>query len=143
MESVLPVATTKKGKNVRLDLAHALVEAQITKKVAYHASRREQERIQAEQSYSAYHEALARGDESVCHQWSRPPRVPADVVAMYDRWIEREHKYYALVRVIELPQNGDRFLLVYGDEEDATVTQGTGPFESFEKAAAWFMNGGR
>jgi len=50
---------------------------------------------------------------------------------------------HAKVRVIELPKDGKRFILVYGDEDDATVATGTGPCETIEQAANWFYRGGR
>jgi hypothetical protein len=45
--------------------------------------------------------------------------------------------------VLELPQPGKRFILVYGDADDAHTTQGTGPFATFEEAAEWFYHQGR
>lgn len=76
-------------------------------------------------------------------RWLREPWSPEGVRQFHDGYISTEHNYYAKVRVVELPQQGPRFILVYGDADDATVDSGTGPFDTLEKAAAWFFNGGR
>lgn len=75
--------------------------------------------------------------------WAREPWGPESVRQFYEKGICQERLHYAKVRVIERPQPGPRFILVYGDADDATVTHGTGPFETLEKAQAWFTAGGR
>jgi hypothetical protein len=72
--------------------------------------------------------------------FSRKPNLNY-VDPMYDEWIERQLKYYSMVRVIEL--SSDTFILVYGDVDDNTVTCGTGPFDTLDEATRWFTNGGR
>lgn len=86
-----------------------------------------------------YQQAVADG---TAHRWTRKPEL-GRVGPIFDDAIALEKTRYATVRVIELPQPGKRFILVYGDAEDATCTSGTGPFESIEKAGDWFFNLGR
>ncbi len=98
----------------------------------------------ARQTALSYERAVREG---TTHHWPRAP-LPleerlASIRAQVQSWIDLEHTYYALVRVLELPQAGERFILVYGDADDETTTHGTGPFTSFEKAANWFYRQGR
>jgi hypothetical protein len=80
----------------------------------------------------------------VIRHWRRKPDTPEYFNDFYDRLIEQEQEYYAKVRIIELPNKGmKKYILVYGDKDDATVENGTGPFESIEKAKEWYLNGGR
>ena len=110
------------------------VERKIADHIRFHECRLEG----AEKLLAAYNAADAQGRRL----WTRPPELPSK--ALLDSWIKEEREYYALVRVIELPiWDAKRFLLVYGDADDDTVTSGTGPFESFEKAAQWFYKQGR
>lgn len=54
----------------------------------------------------------------------------------YIEWvINRERERYSTVTII---QRSDGFFLSYVNE-----TRGTGPFDTFEKAADWFYSGGR
>lgn len=76
-------------------------------------------------------------------RFSRKPTSPQEYAEMYDNWIKLEQTYYAKVRIIELPKEGNRFVLVYGDTDDQTVTNGTGPFETIELATRWYLNSGR
>jgi hypothetical protein len=140
-KSVVPPALPKTTSlNVRHDLDQTLVAAQVEAKIAEHNRNREHSRECAKKTVEAYE--LAR-TEGTAHHWPRPPTGPQYVDPLYDEWIEAERNYFARVRVIELPLPGKRFILVYGDQNDATVRSGTGPFESLEKAAAWFYAGGR
>jgi hypothetical protein len=122
----------------RHDLDPVRVQDCVERKVADHVRSYEYQLTEAEKSVAAYKAADAQGRRL----WTRPPELPSK--ALLDSWIKEEREYYALVRVIELPiWDAKRFLLVYGDTDDNTVTQGTGPFESFEKAADWFYKQGR
>ena len=76
-------------------------------------------------------------------EFARKPDTVDEVESMYANWIAREKEHYSLVRVIELHKKDKRFILVYGDVDNKTVTSGTGPFESLERAIGWFVNGGR
>jgi len=105
-------------KNVRHDIDPTLVAAQIEAKVA---------------EYRRYYGGVT----------TLPKSEPDAPDAWADKAIALERQRYALVRVIELPKTGNRFVLVYSDQDDAAVTEGTGPFESFEVAASWFLKGGR
>ncbi|MFC7734273.1 hypothetical protein ACFQX4_00180 [Roseomonas sp. GCM10028921] len=62
---------------------------------------------------------------------------------MIDRWSAEERGQDAMLRMTELPKEGQRFILVYGDVDDASVTSSTGPFETLEEARSWFLKGGR
>jgi len=58
------------------------------------------------------------------HLWSRPPEGPGYVDRYIDDHIAQEH--CASVRVIELPQEGKRFILVYpkGRQESPVLQVG-------------------
>jgi hypothetical protein len=133
--------TAPRSQNIRHEIDPALVRAQIDRKVAHYEQQRIERKQQAQQSLEEYE----RTDlDKRAARWSARPQGPEQVDATYARWIEQEKDYYALVRVIELPAvSAKRFILVYGNTDDATVTCGTGPFESFEKAADWFLKSGR
>lgn len=133
-------ADTSKS-NIRHELDPEKVKASVAKKIAEYEKHRIEWKARAEANVKQYAEDMAAGTAG--KNWTRKPDGPAYVDPMIDEWIARETDCYALVRVIELPQEGNRFILVYGDEDDATVKRGTGPFESFERAAQWFYNTGR
>ena len=61
----------------------------------------------------------------------------------YEARVEELLEYYAKVRVVELPKGGKKYVLVYGDRNNAKVMSGTGPFETQDKAWMWFLRGGR
>lgn len=122
----------------RHELDPARVLDCVERKVADHLRFHEYRLAEAEKSLAAYEAADARGRRL----WTRKPELPSKTLV--DDWVKTEREYYALVRVIELPVwDAKRFILVYGDTDDNTVTSGTGPFESFEKAADWFYKQGR
>jgi len=121
--------------NLRHEIDPDLVRASVVSKVADYERKRTTFKEEAAKTLASYEASTV---------WSgRKPEGPGYVDPMIDGWIARERDHYAKVRVIELPQDGKRFILVYGDEDDATVGSGTGPFESFAKAEAWFTGGGR
>lgn len=126
--------------NVRHDLDPVLVQAQVEEKVAGHELNRIRFKREAQATLESYEQDKLLGKSA---HWSKVPAGPAYVDPMIDEWIARERNEYALARVIELPKDGKRFVLAYGDVEDAAVTGGTGPFESVETAAKWFFTGGR
>jgi len=126
--------------NVRHEIDPSLVREQIEQKIAGHERFRTTHRQYELAALAEFERAKAEGMEGL---WVRPPRNLDDLDAMVDRWIKLEHEHYALVRVIELPIEGKRFILVYGDVDDSTVTSGTGPFETLEKAFDWFLKSGR
>ena len=74
-------------------------------------------------------------------KFTRKPDTLEELKFVYGGMIAREKEYYSLVRVIELSES--KFILVYGDTDNKTVIDGTGPFESLERAISWFENGGR
>lgn len=77
-------------------------------------------------------------------RWNKEPSTPEQISRIYDEFIQREQMLYSTVRVIERPDHHEkRFILVYGDEDDMTVEHGTGPFESYDSAAAWYLSGNR
>lgn len=128
------------GKNVRHDLDPTLVKAQVEAKIAKNEQHRIQLTAEAQEMLEKYEQAKLDGTTGL---WGKPPEGPGYVGPMIDEWNARERKHYALVRVIELPQVGKRFVLAYGEVPDAEVVSGTGPFESVDMAARWFLNGGR
>jgi hypothetical protein len=135
------VSTIKHPKeNVRHEIEPELVRVQIEKKVADYEKQRISWKEQARQNVERYEQAKLEG---LGARWTRAPDTPAYVDGLIDDWIETERRHYATVRVIELPQAGKRFVLVYGDVDDAVVTRGTGAFDSFETAQAWFLQAGR
>ncbi len=75
--------------------------------------------------------------------WAHKPSTAEEVERRRLEARAEEEGHYAKVRVVELPQEGPRFILVYGDANDDTVTSGTGPFETFELAVGWFTRLGR
>jgi hypothetical protein len=73
--------------------------------------------------------------------FSRRPMSPVKVRKMYKSWIDHELNYYAKVRVVRIGTK--KWLLVYGDVDNATVKIGTGPFKTLTKAQDWFFKQGR
>ena len=133
--------------NIRHDLDPALVREQITKAINKNERARIRLKTEAEKTLQSYQEALANG---TAHRWSRVPQGPGYVDPMIDEWNREQLEYYAKVRVIELEEpilthndEWNKFILVYGDNDDATVSKGTGPFSTLEKAKRWFLNSGR
>lgn len=120
--------------NVRHDLDAAAVTAQVASKIEWNEATRQRLTVETGKALASYETATV---------WSGRKPDPAYIDPMIDAWNAREREHYARVRVIELPQAGKRFILVYGDEDDETVGSGTGPFETLDAATAWFMNGGR
>ena len=90
---------------------------------------------------SAHHNRLDYQEHP--ERWAEEPSTTDEIHQIYDEFIRREQLVYSTVRVIERPDGDKRFILVYGDEDDATVIHGTGPFESYESARAWYLTGGR
>lgn len=133
-------AIFNKKANVRHDLDPELVQFQVHKKLAELENTRRRLREQQKDLYAQYMLDKRNGRAD---RWSKVPDEIGHVDPMIDEWVAHERDHYAKVRVIELPQEGNRFVLAYGDIADADVTSGTGPFETPEKAKAWFLNGGR
>lgn len=124
----------------RHDLDPALVQKQVQKRLNELSRKKAERLVHARSARLAYEKALAQGN---AHRWTRKPPEEEEAGRIYDEMVQWERTYYARVRVIELPQEGKRFILVYGDTDDATVQSGTGPFETLDEAASWFMSGGR
>lgn len=134
-------ATPVPGQNIRHDIDPAVVAEAVARRLA-DLDRHSQYQLERAREFSAkYLQDVADG--TVSKNWTWEPRDPEDVERQHLESRQTEETYYAKVRVIELPLNGRRFILVYGDTIDATVTSGTGPFESFDKAVAWFVGLGR
>lgn len=123
--------------NIRHDLDPIIVSDNVDRAVSEHDRRRGELKASAEEAVASYQRAL---EDGTAKHWARAPSGPGYIDPMIDEWIAREKNYYAKVRVIE---REDGFRLVYGDVDDATVQDGTGPFKSFNKAVSWFTNGGR
>lgn len=76
------------------------------------------------------------------------PAKPGNLRRLFDDSLKEQCGYYSTVRVIELPKPSPRsrikrVILVYDNADDATVTRGTGPFQTLEQAKSCFLNGGR
>lgn len=91
-----------------------------------------------------------RGKDAVIafRKWKKSPQLfsgrpstPFKVRKMYSEWIKKEQEYYATVRIVRL--KAGKYILVYGDVDNDTVTRGTGPFKTIVKAQNWFFNQGR
>ena len=133
-------AIFNKKANVRHDLDAELVKAQVAKKLVTIEQTRILYKKQEEELLAKYESDKLNNR---AHLWTNVPKGPKRIDPMINGWAARERNCYAKVRIIEFPEGERRFLLVYGDEDDTTVTSGTGPFETQERAAAWFLNGGR
>lgn len=126
--------------NVRHDIDPDLVAAQVEHKIASHETWRANLKELARTALASYKKVI----EQPGGRWSgRVPEGDDYVDPLIDEWIAREREHYAHVRIIELPQEGRRFLLVYGEADDAIVTTGTGPFKGLDEARNWFLDGGR
>ncbi|GBG14278.1 uncharacterized protein NMK_1844 [Novimethylophilus kurashikiensis] len=132
-------AATRAG-NIRHNLDEGLIQAQTKENVTRLEGRRGELKSLEANKLIEYKKAL---DDGNAHLWSKVPKGDSWVDPYIDNEIERHLNYYSKARVLELPIQGNRFILVYGDAADDSFTNGTGPFESFEKAASWFNNGGR
>ena len=71
----------------------------------------------------------------------KPPIAPCEELLKLRMKECRE--YHSSVRVLELPQQGKRFVLAYGDAPDSDPGDHTGPFQTLDEAAGWFLRGGR
>ncbi len=130
-------------ENIRHDLDPRRVRAQIQSKIQELRAHQTRGVNRTRLNLKDYERSLASGNPSHLQEWSTKPD-PEGVVRYYECAIQREAEEYARVRVIELLLDGEpRFILVYGDACDATVTQGTGPFKTLDEAQQWFFNGGR
>ena len=128
------------ANNVRHEIDALLVCQQIERACLRYQKDCDERSSNAANNVRQYHEDVANG---LAHKWMCEPDKPEEIVSIYQNWIQREKLHYAKVRVIELPQPGERYVLVYGDESDVSVKDGTGPFETLEEAAQWFLRGGR
>lgn len=130
--------------NKRHDLDPILVSEQIQKRVD-NLNLLMKERIEEEKvSHARYKKAKEDGTHT---KWLKPRTdLEADLKEIklsYEAMIKEQRDYFSKVRVIELDRPEKAFVLVYGDQKDSEVTGGTGPFDSVEKAIAWFANSGR
>ena len=133
--------------NIRHEIDPALVREQIEKAVAENEKSRIRLKAEAQKTLESYEQAKL---EKTAHRWSKVPEGPGYVDPMIDRWNLEQTEYYSKVRVIEMEEavlthNGkwNKFILVYGDTDDATVKSGTGPFATLEEAKGWFLRSGR
>jgi hypothetical protein len=127
------------SKNIRLDLDPARVAATIERQVA---SIQRQKEVDYNRTLKAIEDYELDEKRGRAHRWTKKPEMRDPFDTYYERRAEVEKVHYALVRVIDVGGAG-KFILVYGDTDDETVERGTGPFESFEKAADWFYKCGR
>lgn len=126
--------------NVRHDIDPTLVKEQIEKKISDRKCFGKILIQRNEESLEKYKQAIIDGSTN---NWVSAPKSSNSIASRTKAQLVNELHYYSTVRVIELPTKGKRFILVYGDDDDATTTEGTGPFESFQAAANWFLRGGR
>ena len=130
--------------NKRHNLDPESVSKQIQKKVDEFKLKMEDSLQKEKEIHILYKEAKKKGTHT---KWLKPRTdLDADlkeITSIYEQMIKKQQDYYSTVRIIELNQSDKHFVLVYGNQEDSQVTEGTGPFESIEKSIAWFINGGR
>lgn len=119
--------------NVRYDIDHELVCDLFAKKIKQNIFFADYRIKQAAKNIESW--------ESDKSNWVRKPSTPKWEENFRDQSIRQEYEYYSKVRVIQLRKG--KYVLVYGDEIDAEVTSGTGPFTSIARAKDWFLNGGR
>lgn len=127
--------------NRRHDLDADAVALAIARKVAQLEERCREREVHSAQMAAKYAQDVANGVAQ--KNWIGVPWGPHEVRQHFADSIRTERNEYAKVRIIELPKEGPRFVLVYGDADDALVTSGTGPFKDIEKAGRWFFRGGR
>lgn len=127
--------------NIRHNLDPVLVQAATVSKITHYEDLRVRRVGETIALLVKYEQSVANG--TVYRDWHHKPQDVQSVIDQHNEWIQREREYYSTVRVIELSTGEKRFLLVYGDVDDATVTEGTGPFETLDAAAKWFYRSGR
>lgn len=131
--------------NIRHDLDSQRVSETILEKISRYEDTLEKNIEEEKNIHLRYKIDVEKGRGE---KWGNP-RVDLEsdlkrIRKIYNDFIEKEKTYFSKVRIIELPNNEEkRFILVYGDVDDKKVKSGTGPFESIEKAEAWFYNQGR
>ena len=130
------------GRNVRHDIDPNLIKISVDKQIELYEHYRIMDHEQKEQRLIKYEKAKLDG---TAIKWLIDPTLPNNfsIDVHYDELIDREKSHHSAVRVIELPKNRKRFILVYGDTDDTIVRSGTGPFETVNEATEWFINNGR
>lgn len=130
--------------NKRHDLDPVLVSGQIEKEINRLTLQMEERLEKEKETHVRYQKAKKDGTHV---RWIKPRTdLDADLKEIklsYEAMIKEQRDYFSKVRVIELDRPEKAFVLVYGDQKDSEVTGGTGPFDSVEKAIAWFANSGR
>lgn len=126
---------------VRHDIDPLLVMDEIDRAI----SKNEERRIQWAKLDQELLDQYARDVEEGTAQkkWVHVPGSVESGSKLIDDWNHCQRTHYSRVRVIELPIGGNRFALIYGDEDDAAPVRMTGPFKTLKKASEWFLNGGR
>lgn len=118
------------------------VAASIERRIEEHERHRREDRDRQKERAAFHAQSVA---ESKPWPWPVPgPANDAEREAYFDACISKETQHYARVRVVERPadESGKPFFLVYGDDPNEGPG-GTGGFEDFQTAQAWFTNGGR
>ncbi len=128
-------------KNIRHSIDPAVVADAVARKLADIDGHSQHQTQIALDLTAQYLRDVESGSAS--KNWTHKPSTSDDVERRRLEARAEEEGHYAKVRVVELPQEGPRFILVYGDANDDTVTSGTGPFETFELAVGWFTRLGR
>tara|TARA_Y100000588_G_scaffold240585_2_gene254367 strand:+ start:12521 stop:12916 length:396 start_codon:yes stop_codon:yes gene_type:complete len=130
--------------NKRHDLDPVIVSGQIEKEIKRLTLHMEEMLEKEKENHILYQKAKKDGTHV---RWLKPrtdlDADLKDIKLSYEAMIKDQRDYFGKVRVIELDRPEKAFVLVYGDQKDSEVTRGTGPFDSVEKAIAWFANGGR
>jgi len=123
-----------------IDLDPVLVAEQIEKRCAEYETIRVRKVAEAEAWTLEYEACVANG--TVGRKFIRRPTSVEQENDFYKKRIAQEREVYSRVRIVELTLPLEKkFVLVYG--KSPTDTEGTGPFESVEKASNWFFRGGR
>ena len=131
------------SENIRHNLDPFLVMDQINHEIARNHESFAARKAEAARMNAEYAADVANGNSK--KKWAHPPMDPAQYDSHQSSADQRARTVHSTVRVIELPVKGKRFILVYGDADDATVTlaHGVGPFKTFQNAADFFLKGGR
>jgi len=126
--------------NIRHDIDPKIVKKNIKKQISRYKKYRKEEIKERRIHFKKYQEAKENNKH---YRFGKKPASTKNIVKIYKKLIKEEKDYFSKVRIIELPKEGKRFILVYGDIKDKNVQEGTGPFSTLKEAKNWFLKYGR
>lgn len=84
-------------------------------------------------------EVAASVQREIAGYWKDQARLQLDPLYL-SKHIRNAREYYSTVKIVEFADRGrEKYFLVYNND----FAHGTGGFSSLQKAAQWFVNGGR